>query len=46
MTKWEQYDIEEKVIGILRKAQSHDPDHNFGKPFLTAYQLPDADTLS
>lgn len=39
MTKWEQYDIEGKVINILQKVQSHNPDHHFGKPFLTAYQL-------
>ena len=38
-SKWEQFEIEEKVIGILRDALTHAPDHHFGRPYMSAYQL-------
>ena len=34
---WEQHDIEDRVIQILREVE--DEGHHFGRPFLTAYQL-------
>lgn len=39
MSKWEELDIENKVINILRQAEGHPEVHHFGLPFLTAYQL-------
>jgi hypothetical protein len=39
MSLWEQHRIEEKIIAILRQVRSHDPEHHFGRPYLTAYQL-------
>ncbi len=39
MSKWENLNIEDKLINILRHAKSHPADHHFGPPFLTAYQL-------
>ena len=39
MSKWEELDIENKVIAILRQAEGHPEEHHFGSPFLTAYQL-------
>ena len=39
MYKWEKFDIENKVIDILRHAEGHPQEHHFGSPFLTAYQL-------
>ncbi len=39
MSKWEELDIENKLIDILRQAEGHPEDHHFGSPFLTAYQL-------
>lgn len=38
-SKWQQYSIEEKVIAILAEAQTQNPDHHFGRPYLSAYQL-------
>jgi hypothetical protein len=34
---WEQHNIENRVIRILREVD--DEGHHFGRPFLTAYQL-------
>lgn len=34
---WQQYNIEERVLQILREVD--DEGHHFGRPFLTAYQL-------
>jgi hypothetical protein len=39
MSIWQEHNIEEKIVHILRQVQSHDPEHHFGRPFLTAYQL-------
>jgi len=36
-TLWQQYDIENRIIQILREVE--DEGHHFGRPFLTAYQL-------
>jgi hypothetical protein len=36
-TLWQQYNIEERVLQILREVD--DKGHHFGRPFLTAYQL-------
>ena len=34
---WQQHNIEDRVIQILREVE--DEGHHFGRPFLTAYQL-------
>jgi len=39
MSKWEELDIGNKLIAILRQAEGHPEEHHFGLPFLTAYQL-------
>ena len=39
MSKWEELDIENKIVDILRCAERHPEEHHFGLPFLTAYQL-------
>ena len=36
-TLWQQYNIEERILQILREVD--DEGHHFGRPFLTAYQL-------
>jgi hypothetical protein len=36
---WEANDLEEKVIEVLADVTYYKPDHHFGRPFLTAYQL-------
>jgi hypothetical protein len=38
-SKWQSLDIENRIISILRDTESHQPDHHFGRPFITAYQL-------
>lgn len=39
MSIWEKYDIEAKVRAILLEVEYYKPEHHFGRPFLTAYQL-------
>ena len=39
MSKWVCYNIEAKVRTILSKVEYYKPEHHFGRPFLTAYQL-------
>ena len=39
MTIWEQYNLEERILNILNVRYSHDPEHHFGRPFLTPYQI-------
>jgi hypothetical protein len=39
MSLWEKHDCEGKIRQVLSEVQCHDPDHHFGTPFLTAYQL-------
>jgi hypothetical protein len=38
MSQWEELQIEPKVLAIL-DVWSHKPDHHFGRPFLTPYQI-------
>ena len=38
MSLWEQYQIESKIVAILN-VTSHNPEHHFGRPFLTPYQI-------
>lgn len=38
-SKWQQYDIESKLIAILREVPEEAKGHHFGRPFLTAYQI-------
>jgi hypothetical protein len=39
MSNWENYNIYTKVRAILSEVEYHNPEHHFGSPFLTAYQL-------
>lgn len=39
MAIWDELELQEKIEQILRDAQSHDPSHHFGRPFLTSYQI-------
>lgn len=39
VSKWQQYGIEAKLIQILKEVRTTVPDHHFGKPYLSAYQL-------
>lgn len=39
MSLWEVHQIEEKIRAILSDVEYYDPDHHFGRPFFTAYQL-------
>ena len=36
---WERHDLERKIIEILSDITYENPEHHFGRPFLTAYQL-------
>ena len=36
---WETHGLEEKIVGLLAEVSYYEPDHHFGRPFLTAYQL-------
>jgi len=38
-SKWEELQLEDKLIDILRHSQGHPQKHHFELPFLTAYQL-------
>lgn len=38
MSIWETFRLEEKILGIL-DVQSYAPDHHFGRPYLTPYQI-------
>lgn len=38
MSKWDQLNMDAKIVQIL-DVQSHDPNHHFGRPFLTPYQI-------
>lgn len=37
-SSWDEYQIEDKIFHIL-DVKSRTPDHHFGRPFLTAYQI-------
>lgn len=39
MSLWEELEIEEKIIQILREVKKRAPIHHLGRPFLTAYQI-------
>ena len=39
MTIWEQYNLEDRILNVLDVTYSHDPEHHFGRPFLTPYQI-------
>ena len=39
MSEWQEHDLEEEIHAILADVQYHRPEHLFGRPFLTAYQL-------
>jgi len=39
MSEWQKYNFDEKVHSILSDVQYYKPEHHFGRPFLTAYQL-------
>ena len=39
MSYWQEYDVERKIVSILSEIQYYRPDHHFGRPFITAYQL-------
>ena len=36
---WETHGLEEKIVGLLAEVSYYEPNHHFGRPFLTAYQL-------
>ena len=36
---WETHGLQEKFVGLLAEVSYYEPDHHFGRPFLTAYQL-------
>lgn len=36
---WDIHSMEDKVVQVLSGITYHDPNHHFGHPFLTAYQL-------
>jgi len=38
MAQWDQLQMDRKITQLL-DVQSHDPDHHFGRPFLTPYQI-------
>jgi hypothetical protein len=39
MSKWQELDIEDKIIRILKEIPDAAPEHHLGRPFLTAYQI-------
>lgn len=39
MSDWEQYHFEERIREILNDQRYFRPDHHFGRPFLTPYQI-------
>ena len=36
---WEDNDLEQKIVDVLADVTYAKPDHHFGRPFVTAYQL-------
>ena len=38
-TFWSNNNLEQKIIEVLADVAYYNPDHHFGRPFLTAYQL-------
>ncbi len=39
MSIWQQLDIENKIVQILKDLSDAAPEHHLGNPFLTAYQI-------
>lgn len=39
MSEWQELDLEQKVLLILRNVPDASADHHLGRPFLTAYQI-------
>ena len=39
MSKWQRFEVEQRVREILADINYEDPTHHFGRPFITAYQL-------
>ena len=39
MSHWQELEIAQKIRAILADVQYTKPEHHFGRPFLTAYQL-------
>ncbi|MCH8296706.1 MAG: hypothetical protein IH873_01435 [Chloroflexi bacterium] len=39
MTQWDQFQFEDRIRQILRETTYDRPDHHFGRPFLTPYQI-------
>lgn len=39
MSQWEDFNIQASIEEILSTIPTHDPEHHFGLPFITAYQL-------
>ncbi len=39
MSHWQEQNVEQHIEEILSEIQYYKPDHHFGRPFLTAYQL-------
>lgn len=35
---WDEFQLEDKILRIL-SVESHNPEHHFGRPFLTPYQI-------
>ena len=38
LSLWDELQLEDKILQILM-IESHDPDHHFGRPFMTPYQI-------
>ena len=38
-TFWDDHHLQEKITEVLAEITYNDPEHHFGRPFLTAYQL-------
>lgn len=38
MSQWNKLDMDTKIAQVLN-VQSHEPNHHFGRPFLTPYQI-------
>jgi len=36
---WAEHAMQEKIGEILREVEDYNPEHHFGRPFLTAYQI-------
>ena len=39
MSQWEDLDIQTCIVEILSTLPTYEPEHHFGLPFITAYQL-------